>query len=306
MKLQYLLVTFIFSGVNCQINNVLNLPSFFEGMDCDNTFQPNFCSAQHWLFSKENYENYRKNFTYHKEPLIPKIIHQIWIGSPLPQHCKMFQETWKKLHPDWKYVLWSDQDIRNLGLKNMNLYNKASNYGEKSDIARYEILYKFGGLYIDTDFKGLQSFDFLHHTCSFYAGFLYSRKPSIYEIANGLMGSAPGHPVLKQCIETMKRTNNDNSPMAIINRTGPLHLTKCYKELLLNNNLPDFSIILPTNFLYAFPGWKRAEKNPEIINSWLKNYSLAIHYWHCSWQKKGFDTPQEKDFEFFENFGSMN
>src|ERR1700722_16260603 len=37
----------------------------------------------------------------HNEPLIPKIIHQIWLGSPLPEKYKALQATWLNHHPDW-------------------------------------------------------------------------------------------------------------------------------------------------------------------------------------------------------------
>jgi len=71
--------------------------------------------------------------------LIPKIIHQIWLGSPLPEKYKQLQKSWLKYHPDWHYYLWTEKEIAAFGLTNQALYDATSNYGEKSDIARYEI-----------------------------------------------------------------------------------------------------------------------------------------------------------------------
>ena len=79
---------------------------------------------------------------YNSEPLIPKIIHQIWLGSSLPEKYKRFQQSWKKYHPDWTYILWSEKEIEEFGLKNKKIYDKTKNLGQKSDIARYEILYR--------------------------------------------------------------------------------------------------------------------------------------------------------------------
>lgn len=97
------------------------------------------------------------------EYLVPKKIHQIWIGQkPLPEATKEYQKTFAKHHPDWEYRLWTDKDIENLELINKELYDKAPNPGEKSDILRLELLYKFGGVYLDTDCELVQPLDELH------------------------------------------------------------------------------------------------------------------------------------------------
>ena len=43
--------------------------------------------------------------------------------------------------------------MKSLTLKNQKAYSMAKNWGMKSDILRYEILQKFGGVYIDTDYE---------------------------------------------------------------------------------------------------------------------------------------------------------
>lgn len=47
------------------------------------------------------------------------------------------------------------KDVKLLILKNQIAYSSAKNWGMKSDILRYEILQKFGGVYIDTDYECL-------------------------------------------------------------------------------------------------------------------------------------------------------
>ena len=41
--------------------------------------------------------------------LIPKIIHQLWIG-PKPRPSK-FMATWKEKHPDYEYIMWNEEDM---------------------------------------------------------------------------------------------------------------------------------------------------------------------------------------------------
>src|SRR5271156_335661 len=43
-----------------------------------------------------------------KEPRIPLIVHQIWLGSALPEKCRVLQKTWFKHLPHWTYLLWTD------------------------------------------------------------------------------------------------------------------------------------------------------------------------------------------------------
>jgi mannosyltransferase OCH1-like enzyme len=44
--------------------------------------------------------------------LIPKKIHQIWIGQKeLPEKYKNFSEGIKKLHGDFEHILWTDNTL---------------------------------------------------------------------------------------------------------------------------------------------------------------------------------------------------
>jgi len=132
--------------------------------------------------------------------IIPKIIHHIWLGGCLPERFQAYRDTWRTFHPGWEMILWGDEDIENFGLVNKDQYDKASNYGEKSDIARYEILLRYGGLYVDTDFECLASFDPFHIVCGFFAGI---SNTATIEINNGLIGSVPNHPILLEIVEKL-------------------------------------------------------------------------------------------------------
>lgn len=227
-----------------------------------------------WAIAQNIYDTQRKNLQKSEQPLIPKIIHQIWLGSPLPEKCIAFQKTWKKRHPDWEFKLWTEKEIESFGLQNKTAYDKTRNYGERSDIARYEILYRYGGLYTDTDFECLQSFDDLHHSVSFYTGIAYDEDLVLF---NGLIGSAPHHPFLKKCIDEIPSHQVGLEPWKIMERTGPYFFTKCIFNAIPFCNEP--FILLPPLFFYSWPYY--SEKiSPHTFTTEL---SYAIHYWHASW-----------------------
>lgn len=269
--------------------------SFQQGMEPSikyNTYNSDSLKNYHWNLIKNIYENFLSNFSYSDNPRIPKIIHQIWLGSPLPERYKQFQATWKKNHSDWRYKLWTDKDIEDFGLYNKKIYDKATNYGEKSDIARYEILYREGGLYVDTDCECMQCFDILNHSLDFYAGIVFQND---VRINNALIGAIPGHSILKNCIEQMQQKpktlpNMTHAGMkATMTYTGPIFFTQKILNYLEQSN--DKRIVLfPNTFFYPLSPFQDTINNFKDAKPWLKNETLAIHYGDGTWIKNNKKT----------------
>ncbi len=48
---------------------------------------------------------------------IPRIIHQTWKTWDIPYEIydRRWVESWPRHHPDWLYVLWTDERLRALG-----------------------------------------------------------------------------------------------------------------------------------------------------------------------------------------------
>lgn len=100
-----------------------------------------------------------------------KHIHQIWLQGKdeIPEKFNSNIEQIKNLHPDWKYTLWDDLEIIRLlrSTDNNNSFDKSlikiyyqlQHLHQKVDFARYVILYKYGGIYVDMDAKNIKSLD---------------------------------------------------------------------------------------------------------------------------------------------------
>jgi mannosyltransferase OCH1-like enzyme len=177
---------------------------------------------------------------------------QIWLGSPLPSQFVVLRDSWKRVLGNsdsghWQFRLWTDDDVTDFGMQNKAAFDAASNYGEKSDIFRYEILERYGGIYVDTDFECIQSVDKLHQLFSFYAGI---SNTGTVELNNGLIGAQAQHPILAKLIkvigvqhssstqttsiENLVGLNAKNSPFALIAQmAGPIStstLAKCVSD----------------------------------------------------------------------------
>lgn len=92
--------------------------------------------------------------------MIPKIIHYCWFGrNPLPELAVKCIASWKKFLPDYEIKEWNEDNFDvNIIPYTQEAY-KVKKYAFVSDYARFWILYKYGGLYFDTDVEVIKPMD---------------------------------------------------------------------------------------------------------------------------------------------------
>ena len=92
--------------------------------------------------------------------MIPKVIHYCWFGgNPLPASAKKCITSWRKYLPDYEIKEWNESNFDvNIIPYTAEAY-KAKKYAFVSDYARFWILYKYGGLYFDTDVEVIKNMD---------------------------------------------------------------------------------------------------------------------------------------------------
>lgn len=208
---------------------------------------------------------------------IPHIIHHIWLGSELPDKYTPFIDSFKKLNPDFEFILWDEKKILSIpGFRFEKEFKRTSNYGTKSDIARYEILRVYGGFYFDTDFECIKPLDEIADKSSFIAGLQFSDRP---EFGNAMIASIPNHFLINKICSQLKPTSTTDI-MEIINTTGPGFLTKIFKENLLN--LDETVAFVPSEYFYAVPNFE-ASNIIEVKQKYITEKTYGIHYWDQSW-----------------------
>ncbi len=219
------------------------------------------------------------------EVKIPKIIHQIWLGSPVPPELQRYMNTWIKYHVgrDWQYILWTEEDIAQLKLYNQQFYDESDNYGVKSDIARWEILYRMGGVYVDTDFECFRPLDILNYTYDFYIA-LQPLDALFVQLGIGLVGTIPKHPIIKHCIETIK---DDWHEKGAPKKTGPVHFTRSFYQMADRSGLID--IAFPASYFYPL-GCRESTDNIDVV-TWFNQGAFGVHWWAKSWMPKSFRPP---------------
>ena len=211
---------------------------------------------------------------------IPKKIHQIWIGpKKMPNNYKIWTETWKKYNPEWEYKLWNEEMINDLCLKNKEAYDSTNNPGFKSDLARYEILNRFGGLYVDTDFQCLNKIPDCFLKYEFVSSIAFDYSP---HINNAIFLSISDSVILKKLINSIKTIPNINDPYAIMNSSGPFALTRTYMSMDIKEKKK--YLILPSDIFYPYPNFMLSSKIKR--EDFITKESIAMHHWGMSWIKK--------------------
>lgn len=231
------------------------------------------------FYNKNNYEITPISST----PLIPKIIHQIWIGGKVPEKFKPLMQTWKDKHPDWEYKLWTDDEVAQFTFENPKAFQTAKNMGSKADILRYEILYQYGGVYIDCDFECIKPLDPLVYAHEFFAGIA-----GFDYLGNAVIGAKPQLPLFKKLSSIMNSWTPDQLEQPWLN-TGPLVFTRQVWAYLKQN--PEKGIVYPVKFFHPLPNTYRfAYWNKELTRSFIESFfieeTFAVHYWAESWLQK--------------------
>lgn len=98
-----------------------------------------------------------------EEPLIPKTIHYVWFGGPIPENLQKCIDSWKEKCPDYEIVKWDTSNYDYKKHPYTRQAYEAKRWGFMADLARLEILYEYGGFYLDTDVELLQSLDELRY-----------------------------------------------------------------------------------------------------------------------------------------------
>lgn len=240
-----------------------------------------------WKTYEKNYDKYFLNYDGDRTPRIPKKIHQVWLGSELPIKYLRLIRTWIDKHPDWDYKLWTDKDVGSFNMTNRTLFNAIKNHGIRSDIFRYEIIYKYGGMYLDTDFKCIKPFDDLMYL-DFFTGNGFSEEPKAFP---GLLATYAGHPFLKKLINRMGMEIGNlptEGKYGELMRLGGELYAELFNEYITETD--EKIVVFPKNYFYPFPPELRddakIQQNRDLsrVHTYVTDRTYAIHLWFTSWQ----------------------
>lgn len=140
---------------------------------------------------------YPTDLRIYEKSVIPKVIHYCWFGGKqIPEQNRRWMDSWKKYCPDYEIVEWNENnyDVS----KNEYMYKA---YQEKkwafvSDYVELDVIYQYGGIYLDTDVEVIKNLDELLYQDAFF-GIDGSRNISL-----GLgFGAVAGYLLIKKLMD---------------------------------------------------------------------------------------------------------
>ena len=242
-------------------------------------------------FERERNEYYKELGIFHSLfEKINKTFQYIWISPSLNETLNSNIEPWLwqniqtclDLHPNWRYTIWTDDLVRREFPQLIDLLIAASVPAEISDILRMNILARYGGIYMDTDFLCVRSFEPLlkQQYCTAFAGSAVANEDNVFNlhVSNGLIGAVAGHFLLRHAAKLI--LEEALGPTPLNRKTGPFFFGNIIREY----NMSDDCIYVYNKKLFYQCGFQERGQCRSKLAEYKKDPGIyAIHYWSASW-----------------------
>ena len=218
---------------------------------------------------------------------IPKTIHYCWFGgNPLGEKERTCIESWKKFLPDYEIKRWdeSNWDVRCCDYVS-EAYD-ARQWAFVSDYARFDILYRYGGLYFDTDVELIKSINDVLTRGSFMGFETDWDGDSGGTVNPGLgLGAIPGLSLYQTLLVTYQGNHFVNPDGSFDQTTVVTRTTK----VLLGRGLERKSGIQQVDGVWIYPSEYFNPKDFQTGEIHLARNTRSIHHFNMSWY-----SPEQK------------
>lgn len=164
--------------------------------------------------TRETVPEYR--FTEGK-PKIPKKIHYFWVGgNPIPESLQRCIDSWREYNPDYEILRWDESNYDFSVNSYMREAYEQKAWGFVPDYARLDIIYRYGGIYLDTDVETIRKLDVLLCDEAFFG------MGSADRIGIGVgFGAAPQNELIRELRDYYKDKH-------FVNADGTQNRVPCY------------------------------------------------------------------------------
>lgn len=206
---------------------------------------------------------------------IPRIIHYCWFGEKeKPDIVKRCIDSWERNLSEYEIKEWN---ANNFDI-NCNSYvreaYKLRKFAFVSDYVRVYALYKFGGIYLDTDVEVFKSFDNMLHHDSFW-GFEQENY-----IATSTIGAAKGNKLIKIFLDSYKEKSFIKEDGSFDDLTNVAIITEILKDIGLKTNgeyqeINGLGTFYPQTYFSPY----------DYINcrKFITENTYAMHHFYKSW-----------------------
>lgn len=215
--------------------------------------------------------------------MIPKKIHYCWFGgNKLPESAKKCIDSWKKYFPEYEILQWNEDNYNVRKNEYIRGAFESKKYAFVSDYVRFDVLYRYGGLYFDTDVEVICSFDDILKNGSYMGCEIDGNGSSDVSILvnPGLGMAAP------KGIELYKEILNYYDEQKFYDSNGDINTTTVVirtTQILLEKGLKNIPEIQKVGQITIYP---KEYFNPRNNNTGMlqkTNNTHSIHWYAQSW-----------------------
>lgn len=220
--------------------------------------------------------------------MIPKKIHYCWFGgNPLPELALKCIESWKKYLPDYEIIEWNEQNYDVHKIPYISQAYNAKKYAFVSDYARFDILYQYGGLYVDTDVELIKNLEPIIEKGAFI-GIEKGSKPLL---ATGLgIASPAASDIYREILDSYQNENFLNQDGSFNLKTVVVRVSDIFKQYGFVEK-DEMQYIADTTIYPSEYFCPKDFKTGDIIKS---DNTYTIHHYDSSW----FSVVDKKFVEF--------
>lgn len=224
--------------------------------------------------------------------MIPKIIHYCWFGrGPLPELAQKCIASWKKYLPDYEIKEWNEDNFDvNIIPYTAEAY-KAKKYAFVSDYARFWILYKYGGIYFDTDVEVIRPIDDIISKGNFMGCETDASKDGsdACSVAPGLgLGVNPGLGLVKKMLDYYEGKHFVHEAV-MKNQITVVHIAT---QVLRENGLKDMVGIQEVAGCFIYPSEYFCPINVTTGRIHVEKNTRTIHHYAGTWVDKKFSMKE--------------
>ena len=219
-----------------------------------------------------------------RRTVIPLHIYQVWHDKEMPSSVKESIQTLKEQNPEFEHHLYDEGMCRafiqnNFSKRVVRAFDKVVPYALKADIWRYCILYKKGGVYLDSKYYGIDGFKLIQLTDKEY----FCKDINDSGIYNAFMVCKQGNKKMLQAIQQFVKNTEENyygwKPVCV----GPLMMESFFTKKELKFELENEFLSFQKQYI-TFHGKRILKKHPlyhkQKKNHWIDSwkYRTLYHY----------------------------
>lgn len=217
--------------------------------------------------------------------MIPKTIHYCWFGgAPIGEKGERCLNSWRKFFPDYEIKRW---DETNFDLDCCDYVREAAEENKwafVSDYARFDILYRHGGIYFDTDVEVISHMDDIVSAGPFMAcerdGGTAGDSAFSILVAPGLgLGTEAFNPIYKEILDGYRTRHFSLGD----DGRNPFTVVKYVTNLLREHGLNDIGGVQVVDGIRIYPKEFFCPKDYYTGLIDITSNTRSIHHYEASW-----------------------